>query len=345
MTKYSTIRGVYYAPRSSKSQNIKIDIVNEQAIVADEVNEQKVAVIPLSEITLTPALGAIPREFMLENGAKVMLFAEQDISPLQHNIRPIDGLLHYLEQHRKVWLISLILIPICFYALSAYAIPAFAQSVVSWLPEEVKYEIDKQSMLVLDKSMLAPSQLSLNTKARISEQWNNLIPQINTQHQQFKLLFRSGKSFGANAFGLPGGTVVISDQLVDLLAQTPDAVLAVLLHEIGHVEYNHGLQLATESIATSLLLTYFLGDLNELAEYFSGAALTLIQNNFSRELERAADDYATTKLLELGISPQAFAVAMSKLAKNSPEKDDLLLHYLSSHPLVEERISNALKKK
>ncbi len=344
MSQPTTIRGVYYPPRSSQSQAITLDVINHQVIASEPQNEQTVFTLPLSEVTLSPALAKIPREFMLANGAKIMLLAGQDLSLLQQQSRLSDTLLHNLEQHKRLWLVSLIMVPLCFYALTLYAIPAFARTLVNWLPEQVKYQIDNQSMLVLDQSMLAPSQLALASKAKISEQWNSLLPKINTQHRQFKLLFRSSPSLTANAFALPGGTVVINDQLVNLLASTPDALLAVLLHEIGHVEHNHGLQLATESIATSLLLTYFFGDFNELAEYVSGSALTLIQNNFSRDFERAADDYATTKLIALGVSPEAFAIAMRKLAADDDTDNSTITSYLSSHPLIEERINRALAK-
>ena len=91
------------------------------------------------------------------------------------------------------------------------------------------------------------------------------------------------------------------------------------------------------------MLTYFFGDISGLAEYVSGTAVALLQNRFSRDLEREADDYSTTKLVELGISPQAFADAMTKLSSDKDEESGFLQRYLSSHPLLEDRVRKALE--
>ncbi|WP_448569539.1 M48 family metallopeptidase [Thalassotalea ganghwensis] len=339
---YSEIKGVYHTPASSISQQVVLDVIGESVLIKDAISKTLLLTLPLSTIKLSPAIGSIPREFSLEDGAKVVILADENLERLSRNQSKTNNLLHAIEQHRTLWLVSLLLIPICIYMLTAHLIPAAAHSVVKWLPEPVKYQIDNQSMSILEKSLLTQSHLSLDTKAKVSHQWNELVSIVRTNHQQYKLLFRNSHTLGANAFALPGGTVVITDQFVNLLKDSPDAIVAVLLHEIGHVEHNHGLQLMTESIATSLMLTYFLGDLNDLAEVVSGTALTLIQNSFSRDLERQADSYARDKLIELGKSPAALAIALKRISEDSEVQDHLINEYLSSHPLLEERLKNAL---
>lgn len=51
----------------------------------------------------------------------------------------------------------------------------------------------------------------------------------------------------------PGGTIVVTDQLVRLAARKED-MLAVLAHEIGHVEGRHPLRLVLHSSAAAALL-------------------------------------------------------------------------------------------
>lgn len=48
---------------------------------------------------------------------------------------------------------------------------------------------------------------------------------------------------GANAFALPDGTLVVTDELVELAGDNDDEVLAVLAHELGHIHERHGLRL------------------------------------------------------------------------------------------------------
>ncbi len=51
----------------------------------------------------------------------------------------------------------------------------------------------------------------------------------------------NGRAVGANAFALPSGIVVMTDELVEL-AKTDDELVAVLAHEIGHVRGRHALR-------------------------------------------------------------------------------------------------------
>ena len=150
--------------------------------------------------------------------------------------------------------------------------------------------------------------------------------------------------FGANAFALPDGTVVMTDQLVSLLKDNPDAILAVLLHEIGHVEGQHSVRLIAQSLGATLVIGIVFGNPEGVADLLLGSGSVLLQNAFSRDMEREADQFAIAKLTELGKSPQAFADAMSALlAKHSDEADtsSSLLKYLSTHPDTRERIEQA----
>jgi Zn-dependent protease with chaperone function len=59
--------------------------------------------------------------------------------------------------------------------------------------------------------------------------------------QAYSLNFRKGGSIGPNAFALPDGSLVLTDELVELAAND-EAVLGVLGHEIAHVEGEHTLR-------------------------------------------------------------------------------------------------------
>ena len=50
----------------------------------------------------------------------------------------------------------------------------------------------------------------------------------------YQLEFRHGGYIDANAFALPSGIIVMTDELVEL-AKSDDELISVLAHEIGHV--------------------------------------------------------------------------------------------------------------
>lgn len=117
-----------------------------------------------------------------------------------------------------------------------------------------------------------------------------------------------------NAFAASGGFIFITRGLLRC-CRNEDAVAAVLAHEIGHVQSKHGLQAIKKSRVTAALTTLavegtktFSGqELAELVNTFEGSitdiTMTLINNGYSREFERQADQAAVTILQRVGYDP------------------------------------------
>ena len=224
-------------------------------------------------------------------------------------------------------------------------IPALAQTTVEWLPVQVSQQVGQHTLQVLDSLHFEPSSLPLPQQQQLRVHWQQVLERLQLEPAQYPLIFRTG-DMGANAFALPDGTVLVTDQMVDLTASDVDALIAVMLHEIGHVEYQHGMQLMARSAATSVLFGLLFGDIEGSSELLLGAGTGLLENAFSREMERQADDFAIARLQQLGRSPLDFARAM-RLLMASHAGDPLSTdqpgwqQYLSSHPATLERIEAA----
>jgi Zn-dependent protease with chaperone function len=93
--------------------------------------------------------------------------------------------------------------------------------------------------------MLRQSKLPLERQQSLTQQFEDLVllaQELNYPHiDNMQLLFRDGGSVGANAFALPGGTVIATDQFIQL-SENDDEIIAVLAHEIGHVRHQHSLR-------------------------------------------------------------------------------------------------------
>jgi Zn-dependent protease with chaperone function len=155
---------------------------------------------------------------------------------------------------------------------------------------------------------------------------------------------------GPNAISLPNGFIVVTDDLVRLM-QTPDnqlntagkaRLLAVIGHEVGHLERRHvGRALVGSSLTAALSATLF-GDFSAVA----ASVPTLLTNlAYSRDMEREADDYAVQVLRRNGMGPEVMADALAALEhpQRRLPKDPWLLvntkNYLSTHPATAERIA------
>lgn len=73
------------------------------------------------------------------------------------------------------------------------------------------------------------------------------------------------RALGPNAFALPGGDIVITDERVALLDGHDDTLLGVMAHEqLGHVQHRHGMHALAQFTLLSTATSIALGDFNSV---------------------------------------------------------------------------------
>lgn len=257
-----------------------------------------------------------------------------------------QGLAAWLESHKLMILTAIIGAPLALWWIIAIGIPATASSMVPFVPEQVRQKMGQHSFYTLQKTTLQPTELSTEQQQQLQELWQQSLAQLELRYNDYQLHFYRSRLLGANAFALPDGTVVMTDDLVKRLADKPDALLAIMLHEIGHVEQQHSMRLVAQSLGAALVFGVLFGDVETLGELVLGSGAGMLQNAFSRDMEREADEFALSQLQRLGKSPNAFAEAMEALLQQDADADfdsSSLLKYLSTHPATSERIEQARK--
>ncbi len=150
-----------------------------------------------------------------------------------------------------------------------------------------------------------------------------------------------------NALAAPGGLVFVTRGMLRC-CRSEDAVAAVLAHEIGHVQYRHGLQAIKKSRVTSAMTTLgiegtktFGGqELSELTETFEKSIAditnTLINNGYSRAFERQADSAAVTITRRVGYDPNGLVEMLKEMQRQlKPGRID----FAKTHPAPQSRIA------
>lgn len=142
-----------------------------------------------------------------------------------------------------------------------------------------------------------------------------------------------------NAFAMPDGTVRVYSKLMDVM--NDDELLAVIGHEIGHVELQHSLSQYKKAYlakAAQMGLQSFGGEtIGALAGSYGNIGRRYLGARFSRQDELAADTYSVKILKYLGRDPYAAASAQRKLQKLGGSGGGLF----NSHPNSAERIAKA----
>jgi predicted Zn-dependent protease len=159
-----------------------------------------------------------------------------------------------------------------------------------------------------------------------------------TQQRSWTLRFaRGGKVLGANAFALPDGTIVITDELVALLDGHDDTLLGVFGHEYGHVHRRDGMRALARLALVSMATGVALGDFSTV---LAGVPALLAQLGYSRDAEREADEMAARVLTASGRRPEVMTVLFERLGERRGRAEERggLPIALASHPRDDERV-------
>lgn len=217
-----------------------------------------------------------------------------------------------------------------------WGIPVAAGAVVALLPAEAEQQIGSQAMQSFDTRWFKPSTLAPSRQQAIAADFAALLSAGGRPTPAYQLHFRSaGEELGPNALALPGGHIVLTDALAELLTDQPDALAGVLAHELGHVQQRHGLRMVVQAGLLASMAGLVVGDFSAV---LVGIPTVLGQQAYSREFEREADAYARELLRAGARSPTAMLVFFERIEGYKKEHSASTLPIaLASHPAHEER--------
>ncbi len=145
-----------------------------------------------------------------------------------------------------------------------------------------------------------------------------------------------------NAFAFPGRHIYVTTGLLRTL-ETSEQLVAVLAHELGHLELRHNLGEFIRNVLSQGIWGLLVGD-------FSGAFVIDPQilkrakdRAYAREAEGAADAFGAQRLHKLGFNPLALGTALRLI---TPRDEDLqakptlwqrLGSWFATHPDTEQR--------
>jgi len=145
------------------------------------------------------------------------------------------------------------------------------------------------------------------------------------------------RNSSVNAFALPGGNIVLHTGLF-AFAESPEEVVAVLAHEIGHSEKGHIMhKLVKESGFGVVFAALTGGDTGAMSEI----GRRLITTRFDRAYEVEADAFALEMMEQAGLDPRYLALFFHRLSESDGDVMDRL-DFISTHPSNNERRQAAL---
>ncbi len=271
------------------------------------------------------------RNFALPDGTLLVIDTPQR-APIA---APRDSKIERWIKSKGATLFSVFAVLVLPAALLTVVIPGAVNLAAPHIPLTWETALGETVFSSLMKTQFQPSDLSSEHKARLTARFDELKASVGLGSA--RLEFAGGIP---NAFALPGGIVVITDQMVQLL-DNDDRVAAVLAHELGHVANRHGLRgIATHTIAAQVLTVALTHDQlsQRVVDLVAQRALTA---RYSQQSEREADRFACELLVKTQRSARSLAETFERFYVLA-ERYNVNLDsgsYTSTHPPVDTRIA------
>lgn len=331
------VAAIYHDGRTSTPRRVRVRVADGLVhIEGDDVS----TAFPLASVTLEPRLGDLARRLDLPHGASCQVPADFELPVAGAAPARMERWVNEAEVRWTPAIVATVLVVAGLYAGIVYGVPAAANIVARRINPSVELTMGDQALSTLDRVVLQPSKLGAERQRQLAARFTALAALADSGGRHV-LLFRASPAVGPNAFALPGGTIVLIDELV-AEAQHDDEILSVLAHEIGHVQERHTLRHVLQTSAAGVLVAAVLGDVVSATSYAVAAVPTFLLNaRYSRAFEVEADVFGFALLDRAGIDRGHFARFLTRLEEKHGGKSDLP-GWISTHPGAEERARAAL---
>ncbi len=336
----------YFDGRSSKRHPVSLGVEDGHAVVEGEAVSRRE---PLQAVRVSERMGGAARMVSFADGAFCEVRDHDALDALLHATGYRDSIVVRMQNRWRVAAAGIAICAALVVATYLFVLPWAADQAAAHVPQSAIETMSTRTLDMLDRHLLDPSKAPPERTRALAGKFARLSPPDGAKISH-RVEFRSAPRIGPNAFALPSGTIIVTDELLEL-TDSDDEILGVLAHELGHVARRHGVRQVLQSSVVGLFVTWYLGDVSSL---LTAVPAALLEARYSRDHEREADAYAARMLRHNAMSPELLAVMLGRLERAHGSGDagsgtddksngSGLPEYLSSHPATAERIK-ALRK-
>ena len=331
-----TVSGEWHAARSNLSTKARLQTSGNMLLVHDDATNTVRTQAAFERIDISPRVGSIPRELAFPDGS---LFETPDNDGIDAVLRAHHkrgwSLVHWLEQFRPR-LIGITAAAV-FLAYGTYrlALPALVELAVAITPSAVPRVMSQSTLQALDQTTFSASTLPQEQQQAIRDAFAKIAAHAEGSPEDYTLNFRGGGYIGPNAFALPDGTLVLTDELVKLAGDDTQMITGVLAHEIGHVEHEHSLRQLYRAAGVAGLVMLVAGDVGSAMEDILTQGGGLLALSHSRAAEEEADRRSVELMRAAGLDATAIERFFALLEEKLGDRGGT--NMLSTHPGTPER--------
>jgi len=331
----AVLDGLLFDGRTAAATPVRVSIADGRLSVSTPAGD------PLHELALdglvvSDPFASAPRQVTLGGGAVVEVADGAALTAALDAAGRRAGAVDRLQQRWPAAAAALVASVALLAGGYFYGLPAVARAAAALMPARAERKLGDGVLELLEGRFFEASRLSEAERTE-AEQRIREAARLGAPGLEFQLRFRRVEMKpGVNAFAVPGGTVVILDELVRR-THGDDRLVAVVGHELGHLARRHPTQAFLRAAGIGAVTTLLWGDFSGQAANLSAA---LAMFGYSRDAEREADEEAVRFLEAAGRTAEPMVGVLCLLAEVEREVGlDGLPRLLSTHPDVGERLA------
>ena len=330
--------GIAYRRSSSRSFDAKVRVSERGEVIL--AIEDELIEYSKSEYEVEPKLGVASRVIRFADGVR---FETDDHAALGRceafvSQSRLMRLVDWMESRWLVALGSLVGVFAFTFLFLTYGVPVLAKYVAFEVPQSIRRTITESSIDAMEAygSFEESYSMKVHRKAEGAfERALGLLGEERREEFEYELRIYDAPEVGPNAFALPSGVVIATEDFVEL-CETEEQMVAVFLHEFAHVELQHGVRSLIQDGGVFLIASLALGDLSSVGGMAASLPALAIESRYSRSFETEADLFSGRILEKGGIGVEAMKEALVLLHMDTVEIG--FTQFLSTHPDIEERL-------
>lgn len=301
------LAGLYFDGQQGKGHAVQLHLGSTQLRIVGEGINRTVA---LRDLQWPERTRHGIRIAHLDGGGSVQSADSAAWDAWSHAAGMGDSWVVRLQQSWRGVALSVLLLITLIVALQQWGVPVASRAVVALVPRTVDAAIGDYTQAAIDAQLMKPSALPEQRAQQLREALAKAVAGMpEGTVPQWQLLLRASK-MGPNALALPNGTLIVTDDMVEMVDGNVDVLVGVLAHELGHVQHRHGMRMLVQVTALGALASTVLGDFSSL---LASVPVLLGQASYSRQAEQEADAMAVDVLRHAGLSPTVMVTMFDKL--------------------------------
>ncbi len=222
-----------------------------------------------------------------------------------------------------MWLGILVSLSLIFW----FSLPFFTKVIAKRIPYDTEKSLGAK--IPIDSITLSNDQ-----KKALTTYASFLYP-LTPEEKKRTIDFYVSDTFMINAFAYPGGRVVLTCGIINQ-TKTPEELLGIMSHEIGHVVARDSVNFLVRGAFLASFFGFLTGDFNSSFAVSPQVFLSTAALTFDRDMEKTADQFAAKRLGQLNVSTSGLRSFFSRREyEDSIDAPELLM----THPNYKNRVA------